>query len=439
MLERIPPHNDEAERSVLGSIMLNKEALYDAFEYVTAEDFYFEKHKEIFNAAANLFKLGSPVDVLTISEELSKRKTLEMVGGRAYIAELAGEVPTTKNAGEYAKIVAEKASLRSMIKSAEDITQKGYDAKLDAAEIIDYAESSIFKISQRNQKHDYSKLQDILLTNIKDIDEAAENKGKVIGIPTGFADLDKKINGLQKSNLIIIAARPAMGKTAFALNIAQQTAIKHGSSVFIFSLEMSKEQLGQRLLSVQSRVEMEKIQKGDLDRQDWDRINLALDEMSKADIVIDDTPGISFNEIRNKCRRRKIEKGLDLIVIDYMQLLTSPERSESRQVEVSAISRNMKLLAREMDCPVIVLSQLSRTPDRREDHHPNLADLRESGSIEQDADIVMFLYRDDYYNKENSEKAGICEINIAKNRSGATGTVELTWVARYTKFSDKAL
>lgn len=438
MAERIPPHNEEAERSVLGAVMLNKEVLFDVMEHVKEDEFYDSANREIFAAIVELYKENKAVDVLTVSEELKKRGVLKMVGGRAYVAQLTLDVPSTINAAEYAKIVSEKATLRKMITAAEDITDKGYRANMDATEILDYAEKSIFSIAQRNQKSDYSDVQSVLLTNIQDIDEAAKNQGKVLGTPTGFRDLDEKLNGLQKSNLVIIAARPAMGKTAFALNIAQQSAVKEGSTVMIFSLEMSKEQLGQRLLSSQARVESSKLQRGNLDKKDWDRVNLALDEMQKAKIFIDDTPGISLIEIRNKCRRLKAEKGLDLIVIDYLQLMTSPEKSDNRQVEISAISRNLKLLAREMDCPVIALSQLSRAPELRTDHRPNLADLRESGAIEQDADVVMFLYRDEYYNKENSEKPGVCEINIAKNRSGPTETVELTWVARYTKFSDMA-
>ena len=401
MAERIPPHNEEAERSVLGAVMLNREVLFDVLEQVKEDDFYNSSNKEIFAAILELYKENKAVDVLTVSEELKKRGVLQMVGGRAYVAQLTLDVPSTVNAAEYAKIVSEKATLRKMISASEDITDKGYRANMDAHEILDYAEKSIFR-------------------------------------PTGFRDLDDKLNGLQRSNLVIIAARPAMGKTAFALNIAQQSAVKEGSVVMIFSLEMSKEQLGQRLLSSQARVESSKLQRGNLDKKDWDRVNLALDEMQKAKIFIDDTPGISLIEIRNKCRRLKAEKGLDLIVIDYLQLMSSPEKSDNRQVEISAISRNLKLLAREMDCPVIALSQLSRAPELRTDHRPNLADLRESGAIEQDADVVMFLYRDEYYNKENSEKPGVCEINIAKNRSGPTETVELTWVARYTKFSDMA-
>ena len=438
MAERIPPHNEEAERSVLGAVMLNKDVLSEVLEEVSADDFYNESHREIFKAIWELYKNNTAVDMLTVCEELKKRKALEMAGGRAYIATLTAEVPSTVNAVEYAKIVAEKATLRQMIKTSEDITEKGYDAKMAAGEILDYAESGIFKIAQKRQKNDYAKIQDVLLTNIKIIDAAAQNKDKIVGIPTGFKDIDEKTSGLQRSDLIIVAARPAMGKTAFALNIAQQSAVKAGSSVIIFSLEMSKEQLGQRLLAMQARVEMQKLKQGDLDRKDWDRITMALDELNNTKIVIDDTPGISVMEMRNKCRRLKAEQGLDLVVVDYLQLMSLQGKTDNRQQEISTISRNLKLLAREMDCPVIVLSQLSRAPEQRQDHRPILSDLRESGSIEQDADIVIFLYRDDYYN-ENTDKPGVCEVNIAKHRSGPTDKVELTWVSRYTKFSDKAL
>lgn len=438
MVERIPPHNAEAERSVLGAAMLDKDVLSEILEEVKAEDFYSENHKEIFQAIWELYRDNSPVDMLTVCEELKRRKALDMVGGRAYIATLTAEVPSTANAAEYAKIVAEKATLRQMIKTSEDITEKGYEAKMDAAEILDYAESGIFSIAQRRQKNDYAKIQDVLLENLRIIDEASKNKDKIVGIPTGFKELDEKTSGLQRSDLVIVAARPAMGKTAFALNIAQQSAVKAGSSVIIFSLEMGKEQLGQRLLAMQARVEMQKLKQGDLDRTDWDRISMAANDLNGTKIVIDDTPGISLMEMRNKCRRLKAEQGLDLVVVDYLQLMKFDGKADSRQQEISAISRNMKLLAREMDCPVIVLSQLSRAPEQRPDKRPILSDLRESGSIEQDADIVIFLYRDDYYNPE-TETPGVCEINIAKHRSGPTGKIELTWVSRYTKFSDKAM
>ena len=438
MIERIPPHNEEAERSVLGAAMLNKEVLFDILEEVKEDDFYNESHKEIFRAIWELYRKNSAVDMLTVCEELKSRQSLDMVGGRAYIATLTAEVPSTANGREYAKIIAEKAIMRQMIRTAEDITEKGYESKMAAREILDYAESGIFQIAQMRQKNDYTKIQDVLLENLKIIDAAAQNKDKITGIPTGFHDLDEKTSGLQRSDLIIVAARPGMGITDFALNFEQQSAVKHGTSAIIFSLEMSKEQLGQRLLAMQARVEMQKLKQGDLDRKDWDRVSLGVDELNNSKIVIDDTPGISLMEMRNKCRRLKAEQGLDLIVVDYLQLMTFEGKTDNRQQEISALSRNMKLLAREMNCPVILLSQLSRAPELRQDKRPMLSDLRESGSIEQAADIVSFMYRDDYYT-ENTEKPGVCEVNIAKHRSGPTDKIELTWVSRYTKFSDKAL
>ena len=437
-MERIPPHNEEAERSALGACMLSKEALMDVAEEVRADDFYNESHREIFNSIMRLYRENISVDMLTVCEDLKKQKALDMVGGRTYIGTLTSEVPSTANAGDYAKIVAEKAMMRQLIFASEEIAAKGYEDKEDTEGLINAAEASIFRIAQKRQKNDYAKIQDVLMKNLKMIDEAERNQGNVIGLPTGFKALDEKTSGLQKSDLIIIAARPGMGKTAFALNVAAQSAVKAKASVLIFSLEMSQEQLGQRLIAMQARVESEKLKKGNLERKDWDRINVALDELNETKIVIDDTPGISIMEMRNKCRRLKAEQGLDLVVIDYLQLMTFDGRADSRQQEVSALSRHLKLLAREMDCPVIVLSQLSRAPEQRQDKRPMLSDLRESGSIEQDADIVIFLYRDDYYN-ENSEKPGVCEVNLAKHRSGPTERLELTWVARYTKFSDKAL
>lgn len=437
-MERIPPHNLEAERSTLGAAMLSKDALMDVSEEVKPEDFYSESNKEIFEAIMELYRNNSAVDMLTVCEELNKKKALDMVGGRAYIATLTSEVPSTANAGEYAKIVAEKAMIRKLISATEELSARGYEDKIAASDLINQAEGDIFRIAQQRQKNDYTKIQDVLMKNLKILDEAQKNGGNVVGLPTGFKTLDEKTSGLHKSDLIILAARPGMGKTAFALNIAQQSAIKADASVLIFSLEMSKEQLGQRLIAMQARVESEKLKKGDLDRKDWDRINVALNELNGTKIVIDDSPGISIMEMRNKCRRLKAEQGLDLIVVDYLQLMTYDGRADSRQQEISALSRNLKLLAREMDCPVIVLSQLSRAPELRQDKRPMLSDLRESGSIEQDADIVIFLYRDDYYN-ENSEKPGVCEVHLAKHRSGSTDRVELTWVGRYTKFSDKAL
>lgn len=438
MAEKIPPHNLDAERSVLGSGLLSKEALSDVMEILKPDDFYDGANKEIYTAMIDMFRENKSVDIVTVCEELKRRNVLEMVGGRSYVGTLSGEVPVTTNASEYAKIVAEKSSIRKLIHTSELIREKSFDENEEAKEIINFAEKEILSVAQERQRGDYSKLQDVLVADIELINEAARNQDKIIGVPTGFKPFDSMTSGLQKSELVIVAARPAMGKTAFALNIALNAAVKHDASVLIFSLEMGKEQLGNRLLSMESRVEMENIKKGTLDSNDWDRIFLAVDNLAKANVYIDDTPDLSVFEIKNKCRRLKAEKDLDLVVVDYLQLMKSEGKAENRQQEISTLSRYLKLLAREMDCPVIVLSQLSRAPDQRPNHTPVLSDLRESGSIEQDADIVLFLYRDDYYAKEESEKPGICDVIIAKNRSGPTGNIELAWVGKYTKFSDIA-
>ena len=434
---RIPPHSIEAEKSVLGAALLSKDALFDVVEVVRAEDFYDENHKEIFKAILDLHRKSAPVDALTVAEELKKRNSLNMVGGRAYIASLSAGTPTTSNAMEYGKIVAEKASIRKLIGTADDIVAKGYEGSMDAGQILDYAESGIFEISQKRQKGQYSHIKDVLLTNIEIIDKASKLDGGLTGVTTGFKYLDNMTSGLQRSDLIILAARPAMGKTAFALSLALNAAVKGKASVMVFSLEMSKEQLGQRLLSMESKVGMQALKTGKLERRDWDDINIALDILSKARIHIDDTAGINIMEMKSKCRRLKAEEGLDLVVIDYLQLMNPEGKSDSRTQEISVISRNLKLLARELDCPVLVLSQLSRAPEQRTDHRPMLSDLRESGSIEQDADIVIFLYRDEYYN-EDTEAVGECEVIVAKQRSGPTGTVKVAWLDKLTKFVDSA-
>ena len=435
MEERIPPHSTEAEKSVLGSALLSRDALMDVMETVRSGDFYDSNHREIFEAMRELYRRSAPVDALTVSEELKKRNSLEMVGGRAYIASLSSGTPTTSNAAEYAKIVAEKAAIRRLIDTADDIVTRGYEGSMDAGQMLDYAESGIFEISQSRQKGQYTHLKDVLLENIEIIDRASQMDGGLTGLTTGFKYLDTMTSGLQRSDLIILAARPAMGKTAFALSLALNAAVKGGASVMIFSLEMSKEQLGQRLLSMESKVPMQSLKTGRLERRDWDDINLALDVLSKANIHIDDTAGINIMEMKSKCRRLKGEEGLDLVVIDYLQLMNPEGRADSRTQEISVISRNLKLLARELDCPVLVLSQLSRAPETRTDHRPMLSDLRESGSIEQDADIVVFLYRDEYYNEETDEH-GVCEVIVAKQRSGPTGTVKVTWLDKLTKFVD---
>ena len=329
-LERIPPHNEEAEKSVLGAVLLDKDALSDVLEILQPEDFYNEMHQEIFRTVKELYRKGSPVDILTVSDELKKRKSLEMVGGRAYIALLSTSVPSTANAAQYAKIVEEKAVLRKLIAAASDIMDKGYQEKMEPEKVLDYAEQGIFEIAQGRQTREYEPVREVLKRNVERINEIISNPNKFTGVPSGFMDLDNMTSGLQRSDLIILAARPSMGKTAFALNIAQNAALKYGAKVLIFSLEMSKEQLTQRLLAMESRIDMKKIRTGDLDGQDWASIGIAIDKMSNSDIYIDDTPGISAMELKNKCRRLKASKGLDLILIDYLQLMTVDNKAESR-------------------------------------------------------------------------------------------------------------
>jgi len=439
MVGRIPPHSDDAEKSVLGAAMLSKDALFDVVSNVRPDDFYSSIHKEIFEVIVELHRKNEPVDTLTVAEELKKRASLEMVGGRAYLGTLSMAVPATSNAAEYAQIVAEKSTLRQLIRAAGDIIEKSYQEKTEIEDIIDFAEKNILEIAQKKQSKDFTPLNDVLLENLKMIDAAQESGGGITGVASGFTDLDGKTSGFQRSDLIVLAARPAMGKTAFALNVAQQAALKADANVLIFSMEMSKEQLGQRILSGESKFQLQRLKTGfpKLEESDWPKLHQALDRLSPASIFIDDTPGISIMEIKNKCRRLKAEKGLDLILVDYLQLMSHDGKSENRQQEITALSRAFKLLARELDCPVILLSQLSRGPEQRGGEHkrPILSDLRESGAIEQDADIVLFLYRDEYYN-EDSEKKGIAEVIIAKHRNGPTGTVELTWIDTQTRFAN---
>jgi len=436
MIERIPPQNLDAEKSTLGAALLSKDALCDIIDIVRDSDFYSAAHKEIFATMVELHQNNGSVDLITVCEALKKRKTLEMVGGRAYLALLTAEAPSISNAAAYAKIIGEKASMRQLIKVADSIREKAFDFAGDPRFILDYAEKEIFEIGKNRYRNDYAHIKDVLVDNLAMIDEAIAHRGQIVGLTTGFKKFDELTGGLQKSNMIIVAARPAMGKTAFVLNIAQNAAIKARASVLICNLEMSKAELTQRLLSMEARVEMEKLKKGTLEKNDWDRIHLALDTLSKTNIHIDDSPSLNMLEMKNKCRRLKAEKGLDLIILDYLQLLNASGKSENRQQEISTMSRSLKLLAREMDCPIIVLSQLSREAEKRTNHVPMLSDLRESGAIEQDADMVILLYRDDYYNKDNSSKPGTCTVNLAKHRSGPVGEFDLAWIARYTKFSD---
>ncbi|MCT4618075.1 MAG: replicative DNA helicase [Marinisporobacter sp.] len=432
---RVPPHNIDAEQSVLGAMILDKEAIVMSTELIRGEDFYKEAHKEIYDAIIALYSRDEPVDLVTLSEELGQRQTLEAIGGITYLTSLSSAVPTTTNVKYYAKIVEEKSILRRLIKASSEILEKGYQAEEEVNNILDLAEKNIFDISQKKSQEGFTGIREVLLEAFDQIDSLYKNKGGITGLTTGFVDIDRKTSGLQRSDLILIAARPSMGKTAFSINVAQNAAIKTDASVAIFSLEMSKEQLVQRMLSSESHIEIQKIRTGGLTEDEWPKLAKAMGPLAQAKIFIDDTPGITVMEMKAKCRRLKMEQGLDLVLIDYLQLMSGDGRSESRQQEISNISRSLKGLAREMDCPVIALSQLSRAPELRADHRPILSDLRESGAIEQDADIVMFLYRDEYYH-DDSEKKNIGEVIIAKQRNGSTGTVELAWLGPFTKFAN---
>ncbi|MCX8129887.1 MAG: replicative DNA helicase [Clostridia bacterium] len=434
-LGRIPPHNIQAEQSVLGSMLLDKEVIPNVTEILKSEDFYREDNREIFDAILDLFNRAEPIDLITVSEQLKLRGTLESVGGLEYLTNIATSVPTTTNARHYAKIVEEKSILRSLIRASSDILNMGYEAAEEVSYVLDRAEKNIFDILQKRNLQGFAPIKDVLVDTFNKLEELYNSKGVVTGIPTGFTDLDYKTAGLHNSDLVLIAARPAMGKTAFVLNIAQYAAVHAKVPVAIFSLEMSKEQLVNRMLCCEAMVDSQRMRTGKLEDDDWQKIARALGPLSEAPIYIDDTPGTSIMEIRAKCRRLKLEKNLGMIVIDYLQLMQGRGKNESRQQEISEISRSLKILAKELSVPVLTLSQLSRGPESRTDHRPMLSDLRESGAIEQDADIVMFLYRDDYYNPE-TEKKNIAEVILAKHRAGSTGTVELVWLGQYTKFAN---
>lgn len=434
-IQNIQPHSIEAEQSVLGSMLLDNEAVAAALEELEGQDFYLEAHKEIFETILDIYDRGNPVDLVTVIEGLKQRGSLEAVGGSIYVSDLSVSVPSTANVGYYIKIIEEKSILRKLIKASNEIIRDSYEASEDLDIIIDSAEKKIFDISQRKNARSFEQVKTILLETYNKIEELSKNKGKIVGVETGFRDFDLRTSGLNASDFILVAARPSMGKSSFAVNIAQYAAVHNQVPVAIFSLEMSKDQLVQRMLSSEANVELQKIRSGDLDEGDWLRLVQAAEPLSNAPIFIDDTPAITAMEIRSKARRLKLEHGLGLIVIDYLQLMAGRGRYESRQQEVSEISRSLKALARELDVPVIALSQLSRAPEARQDHRPMLSDLRESGAIEQDADIVIFLYRDEYYNPE-TEKKNIAEAIIAKQRNGPTGTVELVWLGPFTKFAN---
>lgn len=436
-LGKVPPHDTEAEQAVIGSMLTDKDAIISAIEVLKEDDFYREDNRTIYEAILNLYNRAEPVDIITLKSELSSMGKLDAVGGLEYLAELPDKVPTTANVEKYIKIVEEKSMLRNLIKTANDIIKLGYDETQEVEILMDQAEKKIFDtIQSRNQKG-YSSIKDILVDTFTELEKLYNQKSHITGVPTGFADLDYKTAGLHGSELILVAARPAMGKSAFALNIATYAATHANIPVAIFSLEMSKEQMANRILCSEAMVDSSKVRTGKIDDEEWAKLADASGVLSESKIFIDDTPGISIMEIRAKCRKLKLEQNIGLVVVDYLQLIQgSGKRGASREQEISEISRSLKILAKEINVPVIALSQLSRAVEQRPDHRPMLSDLRESGAIEQDADIVTFLYRDDYYN-EDSEKKNIAEVIIAKHRSGSTGTVELMWLGSFTKFVNK--
>lgn len=436
LIKRILPHSIEAEQSVIGSMMMDKEAILVASETVRTEDFYGKQYGILFEAMVELYNEGKPVDLVTLQNRLKEKDVPPEISSLEFVKELVDAVPTSANIKYYANIVAEKALLRRLIRTNEDIANACYSGKETTEYILEDTEKRIFDIVQRRNTGDFVPISEVVINALERINAAAQTKGSVTGIPTGFKDLDYKMAGLQPSDLILIAARPSMGKTAFVLNIAQHVCFKQNISAAIFSLEMSKEQLVNRLLSMESRVNSQSIRTGDMTDSDWDSIVVGANTIANSHLVIDDTPGISISELRSKCRKYKLEYDLKLVIIDYLQLMSGSGHSDSRQQEISEISRSLKSLARELNVPIIALSQLSRAVEQRENHRPMLSDLRESGAIEQDADVVMFLYRDDYYNKD-TETPDEAEVIIAKQRNGPIGTVQLVWLAELTKFANK--
>lgn len=438
LIKRIMPHSDEAERAVIGSMLMDQDAVIVASELITGDDFYQHKYGILFDTMVEMYSKDVQIDLVTLQEALKTKDVPDELSSVEFLADLLDGVPTSVNIKNYAQVVADKAVLRRMIKANEEIANLCYLDKEPVDSIMEYTEKRIFDLLDKKSGEEFVPIQDVVLNVINKIELAAKHKGNVTGIATGFYDLDYKTSGLQNSDLILIAARPSMGKTAFALNLAEYIAIRNKIPTVIFSLEMSKDQLVSRLLSMESRVDSQLIRSGNLEAADWEKIIESAGVISEAPLIIDDTPAITVAELRSKCRKYKLENQIGLVMIDYLQLMSGGKKNtESRQQEISDISRALKALARELDLPIIAISQLSRACEIRTDHRPILSDLRESGAIEQDADVVMFLYRDDYYNKD-SEKKNITEVNIAKQRNGPIGTVELVWLPNYTKFANKS-
>jgi replicative DNA helicase len=435
--ERLPPHNIDAEQSLLGSLLLDRDAIIRVAAFVKPEDFYVPANGTIYRAILDLYNRREPTDFVTLSDELGRRDHLELVGGIAYLTALLNAVPTAVHVEYYGRIVERTATLRRLIDAGSLIVGIGFREGIDTEEALDAAERAIFEVSQKRQTKDFVSIAEVLNRFFDQIDYMQQHRGDVVGVPTGFSDLDQLTGGLQKSDLVILAARPSMGKTSLALGIAYGAAVQHGKTVGVFSLEMSSEQLVQRLLSMETGVDSHRLRLGQIDDGEWDRISRAFGRLAEANIYIDDAAGASVMDVRSKSRRLQAEHGLDMVIVDYLQLMSS-RRSENRVQEISEISRGLKGLARELNVPVIALSQLSRAVESRSDHRPMLSDLRESGSIEQDADIVMFIFREDKY-EEDSEKKGIAEIIVAKHRNGPVGTISLRFFDRTARFADLEL
>ena len=435
VLKRILPHSVEAEQSVIGSMIMDREAIVVASELISGEDFYNKQYGILFETMIELNEQGNPVDLVTLQDRLREKDVPPEVSSLEFVRDLITAVPTSANIKYYANIVAEKSTLRKLIRLTEEIANTCYAGKENLEFILEDTEKRVFQLVQKRNTGDFVPIRQVVMNAMDKIETAARNKGSVTGIATGFTDLDYRTAGMQPSDLVLIAARPSMGKTAFVLNIAEYVAFKLNQCVAIFSLEMSKEQLVNRMFSLESSVDAQKLRTGQLNDQEWERLIESAGVIGRSQLIIDDTPGISISELRSKCRKFKLEHNLSMIIIDYLQLMSGSGRSDSRQQEISDISRSLKSIARELGVPVLALSQLSRAVEQRPDHRPMLSDLRESGAIEQDADVVMFIYRDDYYNHD-SDKKGVSEIIIAKQRNGPIGTVELAWLPEYTKFAN---
>ena len=435
LIKRIQPHSIEAEQSVIGSMIMDRDAVIAASELINGADFYDRRYGVMFEAMVELYNEGKAVDLVTLQDRLREKDAPPEVSSLEFIRDLINAVPTSANIRQYAGIVYEKATLRRLIKINEEIADECYGGKEGLEEILEETEKRIFDLLKDRSGGDFVPIRQIALNALDKIEKASRSRSAVTGIPTGFTDLDYKLSGLQPSDLILVAARPSMGKTALVLNIAHHAAVRQGKSVAIFSLEMSKEQLMNRLFAMEARVDSQALRTGDLSDSDWDKLVESVSVIGNSGMIIDDTPGITVSELRSKCRKFKLEHGLDLVILDYLQLMAGSRRaaSENRQQEISEISRSLKAVAREIGAPVIALSQLSRAVESRTDKRPMLSDLRESGAIEQDADVVMFIYREDYY-KKDTDNSNIAEIIIAKQRNGPTGTVQLVWLPEFTKF-----